>query len=80
MKAKEKGIREDETVERHRGFDGLEFQLALGVFHPVFCRRVHWIRRSRQARVDPVPLSGSMGTTTPVTGSQRLISNPERKR
>ena len=31
MKAKEKGIREDETVERHRGFDGLEFQLALGV-------------------------------------------------
>ena len=31
MKAKEKGMREDETVEWHRGFDGLEIQLALGV-------------------------------------------------
>ena len=31
MKAKEKGIREDEMVEWLRGFDGLEFQLALGV-------------------------------------------------
>ena len=31
MKAKEKGIREDEMVEWLRGFDGLEFQQALGV-------------------------------------------------
>ena len=31
MKAKEKGMREDEMVEWHRGFDGLECQEALGV-------------------------------------------------
>ena len=31
MKAKQKGIREDEMVGWHRGFHGLEFQQALGV-------------------------------------------------
>ena len=31
MKAKEKGMREDEMVGWHWGFDGLEFQQALGV-------------------------------------------------
>ena len=31
MKAKEKGIREDEMFGWHRGFNGLEFQQALGV-------------------------------------------------
>ena len=31
MKAKEKGMREDEMVGFHRGFHTLEFQLALGV-------------------------------------------------
>ena len=31
MKAKEKGMREDEIVGRYWGFDELEFQQALGV-------------------------------------------------
>ena len=31
MKAKEKGIREDEMIGWHRGINGLEFQQALGV-------------------------------------------------
>ena len=31
MKDKEKGIKEDEMVGWHQGFDGLEFQQALGV-------------------------------------------------
>ena len=31
MKANDKGMREDVMVGLHRGFDGLEFQLALGV-------------------------------------------------
>ena len=30
MKAKEKGMREDEMFGCHRGFHGLEFQQALG--------------------------------------------------
>ena len=31
MKANDKGMREDEMVGLHRGFDGLEFQQAVGV-------------------------------------------------
>ena len=31
MKANDKGMREDEMVGLHWGFDGLEFQQALGV-------------------------------------------------
>ena len=31
MKAKEKGIREDEMFRWHQGINGLEFQQALGV-------------------------------------------------
>ena len=31
MKANDKGMREDEMVGLHQGFDGLEFQQALGV-------------------------------------------------
>ena len=31
MKTKEKGMREDEMVGWHRGFDGLDFQQAPGV-------------------------------------------------
>ena len=43
MKAKEKGMREDEMVGWHQGFDGLELQQALGVLmdNESFCAAVH---------------------------------------
>ena len=49
MKAKEKGMKEHEMVGWHQGFNGLEFQQALGVGDEQVnsCAAVHGVAHSR---------------------------------
>ena len=49
MKANKKGIREDEMFGWHQGFNGFEFQQALGIGdgQECWCAAVHGVAHSR---------------------------------